>query len=134
MDMYRSMKAASDGAPEVGESGRSLGVRVPQDLPVDPAGWVFPGTGGMSVAMKDPRCLSRARRPRALGGHSRDPLFVMAEEALPEALTLREDPPASGHGLVEPVGPVAVGAFQAALGDTRSDWVKVRHVGSISLD
>jgi hypothetical protein len=46
--IYRSMTKDGD-EPKVGPSARSLGVRVPNDIPA-PDGKVTPGSGGMSVA------------------------------------------------------------------------------------
>lgn len=75
--LYRSMRAADIGLmPAVGPTGRTLGARVPLDIPVDADGMVSPGTGGMSVAPFSPANLPSHRRPSSLpGGTSKDPVW-----------------------------------------------------------
>jgi hypothetical protein len=41
------------------------------DISVDPDGYVYPRTGGLSVAPGDPRYLPDVRRPRELGGRGK---------------------------------------------------------------
>jgi len=85
------MKAADDGLPMIGESGRYLGAR--PDLPGRPRdgdipitdGMVRPGTGGMSVSPPVTN-LPLHRRPRRYGGRSKDSVFVLDTDKLPEEL------------------------------------------------
>jgi len=52
--IFRAMKAEADALPEVGRSGRTLGVRIDgpsRDLAVGQDGTVEPGKGAMSVAL-----------------------------------------------------------------------------------
>src|SRR5690349_4682168 len=50
--IFRAMKRAEDNLPELADSARGLGVRVPKDISVSDAGTVEPKTGGMSVASR----------------------------------------------------------------------------------
>ena len=52
--LYRAMIPAADGGPQRGSTARTLGARSEVDVPVDAAGRVRPGTGGMSVAPDSP--------------------------------------------------------------------------------
>jgi hypothetical protein len=87
--MFRTMKIGDDGRPLVGRGRNKLGVKVSPPLAEPPPlsatefdvypdleGFVGPGRG-MSVAMDDPRNLPFFRKPRALGGESRLPLFQL---------------------------------------------------------
>jgi hypothetical protein len=53
--LYRGMQETPEGEPAVGLLARTLGARPHVDIPVDPSGSVYPGTGGMSVAHLIPR-------------------------------------------------------------------------------
>src|SRR5262249_47964972 len=53
-ELFRSMREAPGGGPELGESARSLGARRNVDIKLDQAGQVQPGTGGMSVSPGSP--------------------------------------------------------------------------------
>src|SRR4051794_36892495 len=101
MKIYRSMKAAADGLPEVGASARTLGIRpgvdVPAKTPTDSTG---PGDGGMSVAPDDPMHLARIRRPAAFGGTGIDPVWYIEVDDLGPGLGVRPDSPT--HAVVEP--------------------------------
>jgi len=123
--VYRAMRRESDGFPEVGRSARTLGVRIPQDIPVMLGGVVEPGTGGMSVVLHDALHLPKHRRPRSLGGEGRDPVFALATAALPASLALRADRPP--HALVEPRMPCTLAAYEHALCNTRRSW-RLTHV------
>jgi hypothetical protein len=122
MRLYRSMRAAPDGLPEVGPFARGLGVRpgidFPAMLPTDLTG---PGGGGMSVAPDDPMNLARVRRPPAFGGTGRDPIWYIEVDDLGPGLVVRPD--TAAHALVEPAGPVTVDEFQRLLAATRDRWV-----------
>ena len=133
--IFRTMKAAHDGLPELGRTRRTLGVKVcplgikPADLAEfdiypDSQNRVAPG-GGMSVAVGDPRGLPKHRRPRALGGEGRDPLFELRVSAVPMAVRVTEDHPP--HAFIEPASLCPLGDYEAALATTRPDW-KARNV------
>ena len=85
-----------------------------------PGGKVAPRTGGMSVAPDDPVNLPRHRRPPALGGEGRDPVFRYAVAVMPPTLVLRRDQP--DHAMVEPHDTCFFDAYQVAIHGTRSDW------------
>lgn len=136
--VYRSM-LADRGKPRVGATAKTLGVRVAPDpkpdIPVDTAGLVWPGTGGMSVApnwrsLPGHRIPARLvdKHPSATGKNS---LYCwrlgagdfLAGPVAPD-LTFRPDPntPAQ-HGLVEPAQEMSLADYQAALAATRDHWV-----------
>src|SRR5438552_602992 len=105
MRLYRSMREAPDGLPEVGPSGRLLGVRpgnatTPDVLAVAASDLVQPGQGGMSVALNDPMSLQKHRRPVSLGGIGRDPVWYIEAKDLSADLNFRQD--SISHGLIEP--------------------------------
>ena len=123
--LYRAMKADEDGSPAEERSARGLGVRVyaedgEWDLPVN-EGRVQPNTGGMSVAVDDPRELPPWRRPRSLGGTGSDAVFELNESHLPERLVLRRTS-RRGHGLVEPREDMPIEEYEALLGETKPRW------------
>ena len=130
MQLYRAMTPAPDGLPVVGRSARWLGVRPPAevrgghpDVPAtEPAAIVNPGVGGMSVAPDDPAGLSSFRRPPALGGTGKDPVWEIDSDDLGSDLQFRLDTPA--HGLIEPARPITLAEFEAALAATRGRWVR----------
>jgi len=135
--LYRAMLADGD-RPQVGPTALTLGVRLPPDehadIAVNAEGLVEPRTGGMSVAPawrllplhRIPRRLC-AKFPRAAGKNA---LFLwrmgegpFIEGPLGDHLFLRPDPAKPDrHRLVEPVVPMPVGQYQAALGATRDQW------------
>ncbi len=120
--MYRGM--TEDGAfPKVGDSARTLGVRLGVDITPGPGGFVMPGTGGMSVAPKTPMNLPPFRRPRVLLGTSKDPVWGICTGLLGPDLLFRQDSPT--HGMIEPAFPMPVSRYQSALSETRGRWIKV---------
>jgi hypothetical protein len=122
------MKAAVDGMPVCEDTARGLGVRVAGpggrgDIVVRPDGSVSPETGGMSVTPDDPLRMNALRRPRALGGVGKDPLFVTGTPALGEDLAVRRDPGDPGrHAFVEPARQMSLAAYRGALVASRSGW------------
>jgi hypothetical protein len=125
MRLYRSMKEAPDGFPDVGPSSRLLGVRPgnatkPDVLAVLPTDPVLPGQGGMSVAPDDPMNLPRHLRPASLGGSGRDSVWYIDMEDLGSDLAFRQDRPT--HGLIEPQRALSLREFQDALAGSRLSW------------
>jgi hypothetical protein len=118
--LYRAMARTGDG-PSCGDN--DLGVRVPEDVEPDENGDVHPRGGGMSVTPDDPTDLPRHRRPRALGGTSKKPVWVMESAALPATLDYLRN--TTTHGLVEPAATMRIVAFRGALASTRDSWAVV---------
>jgi hypothetical protein len=117
------MRAAEDGVPEVGATGRYLGVRPDVDVPVDECGVVGSGAGGMSVVPPPVTNLAPHRLPRGFGGRSKDPVFELETDELPEALTYRPDPEnPEGHGFIEPARRMAFEEYERAVHETRGLW------------
>jgi hypothetical protein len=136
--IYRSM-LADGNRPRVGSQASTLGVRVAPatkpDIPVDAAGLVHPGTGGMSVA-PEWRLLPDHRIPRRLQakcsratGNDKFHCWRMGEgpflpEPVSPELALRPDRGALvTHGVVEPIREMGLAEFQAALEATSEQWV-----------
>ena len=111
------------GSPRLGETARSLGVRLGTDIAVSPGGLVVPGAGGMSVAPKTPMNLPVHRRPRLLLGTGRDPVWGIHESALGSLLIFHQDSPT--HGNIEPALPMPFDNFQKAISELRQNWLKV---------
>lgn len=114
-----------DGAPVAGRSARSLGARPGTDIPVDDAGLVRPGKGGMSVSPDDPHNLPRHRLPPELGGTGKDPAWAIGEYELGDQLAYRPDPANPTHGFVEPAGIMLFDEYQRALHATQARWRRV---------
>lgn len=115
-----------DGQPVLGRSARTLGVRTPAEggtpdvsavAPTDP---VSPAGGGLSVAPGNPSHLPPFRRPVALGGRGRDPVWVIDARDLGPDLMFRPD--SGTHGLIEPARPATLAEYEAALVATRPWW------------
>jgi len=129
--VYRVMTEVN-GAPQVGSTARTLGVRVPTDISVDPAGRVCSGRGGMSVAPRW-RDLPRHRIPVRLGhiialasGSNLDACFRLGDGGfvrggLAAGLQLRPD--SATHGCVEPAAVELLGQFRDDLAATRDHWI-----------
>jgi len=161
--LFRVMEE-ENGQPRVGASGRVLGVRLPgavgkADIEPDVEGYVYPGTGGMSVSpsaaallerlppsmipkhfsrLADHPFLPAALRPvlRSAAGKSTLCVWTMGEGPftagfIDDDLALRVDPGDEQHGFVEPSCVMMVEAFQAALHRTRDAWSKadLLHLG-----
>src|SRR5438876_2947963 len=121
MRLYRAMRVAADGFPQVGPSARALGVRpgntaMPDVSAVQPTDLVWPGRGGMSVVRDDPIHLAPNRRPVSLGGVGPDPVWWTEADALGPVLTVRFDNPP--HGLIEPAVGMTLQQFQDNLAAT----------------
>ena len=116
--VVRSMRGAL--MPEVANTARSLGVRVPADISVDSAGMVRPGTEGMSVA-PTARDLVPHRRPRELpGGTGKDPVWEIDVNRLGPSLRYVPDSPR--HGTIQPARSMTLETYRQALANTRSLW------------
>ena len=128
MRVLRGMRAdPADGLPAIGETGRYLGVRPDVDTPVDGEGAVEPGVGGMSVVPPPLTNLAPHRLPREFGGRSKDPVFGLETEELPEELAYRSDPEnPEGHGFVEPARRMSFEEYERAVHETRGLWRPVR--------
>ncbi|MGE5783808.1 MAG: RHS repeat-associated core domain-containing protein [Myxococcales bacterium] len=122
--VYRSMRDAG-GTPATGQSARALGVRPGTgpgtDIPVDAAGMVHPGTGGMSVA-PSPGALPAHRRPAEFGGSGKDPVWGHSASDLGPNLTYVPD--SATHGTIQPSRPMKFEEYEGALCATGSCWFK----------
>ena len=77
----------------------------------------------MSVAPGDPMNLSRHRRPAALNGTGKDPLWEIDGTDLGSDLEFLQD--SRTHGLIVPVREMTLAEFQLALLSTRTRWKPV---------
>ena len=123
MKVYRVMKAAADGLPEVGTRFGQLGVRpkdpanakrrfdVPAAAATDP---VAPGDGGLSVNA-DPTAV----RPPD------DDFVLWAIDTTALGPDLRLTPAGPPHFHVEPTAATTLAEFQTRLADTRTRWERV---------
>lgn len=135
--IYRVM--TRDGnKPKVGNSARTLGVRVPPNSEPDVVpkadGTVEPGMGGMSVS-PDVYSLPAHRLPKRYDayvpkahGKEQDVCWRMGEGSfiasdVAVGLTLRIDHP--GHAFVEPGRVMPLTEYQLALEATRDAWIIV---------
>jgi len=74
----------------------------------------------MSVAPGDARLLPRHRRPAALGGAGRDPVWSLDLADLGTYIQFRQD--AATHALLEPSCLMNLRDFQTALARTQKHW------------
>lgn len=128
MKVFRAMKPEeSDGLPEIGETGRYLGVRPNVDIPVGEDGFVEPVTGGMSVVPPPPTNLARHRLPHEMGGTGKDTVFELDTDALPEELIYCSDPDnPEGHGFIEPSRQMSFRDYRRLVHETRALWRPLR--------
>ena len=116
--VYRGMRE-DNGAPETGDTARSLGARPDIDIPIDSDGNVTPGQGGMSVA-PNAEDLPPHRKPPELGGTGKDPVWEYDTNNLPPELQYVPD--SSTHGTIQPSYTMPYSDYQNALANTSSDW------------
>lgn len=93
--LFRGMRGAADGSPELGSSAKTLGARPGIDIPVDEGGMVRPGTGGTSVN-DSPTGMPEYRRPPSFGGSGKD-LNMYCISSCDLGPGLRYVPDAGGH-------------------------------------
>jgi hypothetical protein len=137
--VFRSMKAAADGLPVVGDRSKELGVRVPPnphaDVDVDPnTNLVVLNQKGMSVA-ENWRLLPPHLIPMRLASVVKDAKGLnylkcyrlgdgpFVPGLLANGLEVALKPGVTDKGNVVPSAPVTVSQFQADLGATRNQWV-----------
>jgi hypothetical protein len=128
--IYRAMKEAGSGRPEVGPTKRTLGAKPGvgryDDIAVDGNGDVWPNTGGMSVNLLTPCNLPPHKLARSLGGvESNDPTWAIPIALLPQDLSLAPDPGNPLHVYVEPSFRMSLGSYQDSLATTAPFWEKV---------
>lgn len=121
---YRAMRPDHDGLPRTERSARGLGVRHGTDIPVVD-GQVTSGQGGMSLAIGSPDLLPSHRRPLALGGTGKDPVYRYKRRHLPKELVIRRDPGLEGHAFLEPAGMMPIEDYEQALTSTRQRWRRI---------
>lgn len=129
--VFRAMKQAGYGRPEIGATARSLGVRIPTDIAPDEAGEVHPGPRGMSVA---PELVSLPlhRIPKRLAylrlgaiGPDSDVVWSFGQGrfvAGPLASRLALRPNTDHHGFVAPDARMPLNDYEAALVGTQTGW------------
>lgn len=124
--VYRSMKAASDCQPELGESARTLGLRE-GEVAVDASGNVEPTSGGLSVAPDDPMNLPAHRRPPSWGGEGpTDEVWELDLAELESSLVYVPDPAHRlSHGTIEAASSMPSDDYAAAIAATRALWHRV---------
>jgi hypothetical protein len=125
--VFRSMKQDADGFPVMESNGRGLGIRPGIDVSAtqdyDP---VPSGEGGISISPGDPLHLPRHRRPAALQGTGKDPVWVLDSADLDPELCFRPDPTNSArHGFLEPAHLLTLVEYQQAIARTRTLWKRV---------
>lgn len=124
------MRAAEDGLPQVGETGRYLAVRRSgrfRDIEVEEDGAVRPESGGMSVSPPPPENLPEQLRPTRFGGYGKDPLWELETDVLPPELRYLPDPKnPTGHGFIEPAEEMSFENYERAIHATRDLWQLVR--------
>ncbi len=129
MKLYRAMRTAADGLPEVGPTARTLGVRTGDRAPhhdvaaILPTDTVAPDAGGMSVAPNDPANLPKNRRPASMGGTGSDPVWEIDDSELGAELRFSQD--SVTHGVIEVKDETTLDEYEHALAATRDKWRRV---------
>jgi hypothetical protein len=121
--LFRGMRGAADGSPELGSTAKTLGARPGIDIPVDEGGMVRPGTGGMSVN-DSPTGMPEYRRPPSFGGSGKD-LNMYCISSCDIGPGLRYAPDAGGHGFLEPAWEMPFSEYQGYLQGTAGSWGEV---------
>ncbi|WP_320687914.1 Tse2 family ADP-ribosyltransferase toxin [Gemmata algarum] len=124
MKLYRAMRVAADGKPEVGTSGSMLGVR-----PTDPS-----NTNPKSVSdvraevgtdvVNPGEGLSTSPDPNSRQPRRHQAIFEIETDDLGPDLKPNHDKP--GHCLLEPAQPMTLVEYQQALAATRDLWQQVQ--------
>lgn len=126
IDLYRSMRLANDGLPDLGDNARTLGARQ-YDILISLDGLVYPDTGGMSVSPNSAMNIHPVRRPQEFDGYGKDPIWKISLSDIGCHLAYRADPKNSRHGFIEPKYPMPFKLYQQAIWETRSKWIIVTH-------
>lgn len=129
--LYRAMREDERGRPRIGWSSTRLGVRVAgrlgrsqrADIVPDGAGFVGPGTGGMSVRPDRRENIPDDLLAPKYGGTGECAPFRIREAQLPQSLQYR---PEAGketvHGFIEPAIRMHVDDYEKALFSTVELW------------
>ena len=126
MKLYRLMKAAADGLPEVGDTFATLGVRPNRpghrfDVPaINPADAVRPGEGGMSVFAGPLAALPAHLKPPK----AKFPLWEIEAAELGAGLVAVDA--GAPHYHVEPEHVLTLAELQSRLAATRARWVRIQ--------
>jgi hypothetical protein len=123
INLFRGMRAAPDGLPELGGSAKTLGVRPNTDLPVVDS-FVEPHTGGMSVNTSVDAVPS-FRKPPALGGSGKDTsVFTIRSNDFDSRLVVVQD--SADHATVQPAGNMDYDTYNILLRESRPRWAVVK--------
>jgi hypothetical protein len=122
------MTPAEDGKPLVGDSARTLGVRIPEDARPNDQGMVGPSSAGMSLATCSIWNLPGHRRPVELGngssGKSGDRIYALSVRfARNKKLQVHVTHPL--HARLEPIGITSLALYKIALSETLEHWRQV---------
>ncbi|MEW5861386.1 MAG: hypothetical protein AB1861_29080 [Cyanobacteriota bacterium] len=122
--LFRGMMADGN-QPKIHSSARGLGVRVGDDIELEPGDIVAMNKqgkpAGMSVAPDDPRYLPEHRRPAFFGGKGKDPVWRISDDQLGSELAYRQD--SSRHGVIGPAKQgMVLAEYQNALASTQDKW------------
>ena len=122
INLFRGMRAAPDGFPELGETAKTLGVRPNTDIPVV-NGTVDPATGGMSVNTSIDG-IPPFRKPPEFGGVAKDTwVFQIRSDQFDRRLAVIPD--RDDHCTVQPATSTSADLYATLLQDTRALWVRV---------
>jgi hypothetical protein len=79
-----------------------------------------------SVSPPPPENLPPYRRPPEFGGTSKDSIWELETDELPEKLVYRPDPDdPDGHGFIEPSREMSFQEYQQAIHSTRELWTSM---------
>jgi hypothetical protein len=138
--------AEANGKPKMGRSARLLGVRLGIDIHIEeiPRDWLddrgylrpeterkstgvlvvvaFRSTKGMSTSLSI-ESLPAFRRPTALGGMGRDPLWQIEDNKISDDLEAVQD--SATHVSIMPRVTMLLEKYETALANTQNDWERV---------
>lgn len=123
--LFRGMMADGN-KPKIQSSARALGVRVGDDIELEPdniVAMIKQGKpAGMSVAPDTPTNLPEHRRPSYFGGKGKDPVWRISDDQLGSELAYRQD--SSRHGVVAPaLEGMRLTEYEDAIASTQDLWV-----------
>jgi hypothetical protein len=122
--LYRVMRVAADGKPEVGTRGSMLGVRPTDPTNTDPKAIFDVDAVNDADTVKPGKGLSTSPDANARQARKNQAVFEIDTDDLGPDLRPNEDSP--GHCLIEPAQPMTLAEYQAALEATRDLWQPVQ--------
>ncbi|HMT07675.1 MAG TPA: RHS repeat-associated core domain-containing protein, partial [Pyrinomonadaceae bacterium] len=125
--VFDRMKSNSSGKPELGDTGRYLGVGN-KDIKFQPNGFPMPAAtiDSMKPFALPGNGMSVTTRPQMIPPHKKDELFCLSCRYLGPSLQIGMDKKDSNHLFIQPIRPITVFDFSESLRRTQPFWLQIR--------